>query len=208
MDSGHIRSLSEILQDFLAHIREGDISIDAILEAFHERGFGFFLMFLSLPMLVPVPKPPGFTTFFGIPLALLCCQQMLGYHRIWMPEFIRKRQLPRDTVIRTVQFLIPYLTRIEPWLHPRLGHMTQGYFSHLIGFTGMLMSASILLPLPGSNMIPALGLSIMSAGVIVRDGVAVIVGALIGLIYMILYYGLIILIGQQGLGMISQAHFF
>ncbi|MFP3027037.1 MAG: exopolysaccharide biosynthesis protein, partial [Wolbachia sp.] len=44
------------------------VTLFDIKTALHERGFGILIIIFSLPLSVPIPVPPGYTTILSIPL--------------------------------------------------------------------------------------------------------------------------------------------
>lgn len=202
-----IRALSTVLIELKAALKGERISIADLLEILHERGFGMALLLFSLPLCIPVPKPPGLSTLFGLPLFFLAFQQMIGRHTLWMPEFILKRSLSRDKMEKIIDICLPAITKMEVLIRPRLEWVTLGYSSLLIGFFGAIMAAFISLPLPGSNMVPALGIALMSTGVMARDGLTVILGAVIGIGWVIGLSSLYIIFGMEGLHVLQEKFF-
>src|SRR5688500_19753089 len=92
-----MRTLSNLLHTLKSHLlaEEGRISIDSLLESFHERCFVLSLFILAIPMAIPVPKPPGISSLFAVPLVLLTFQQALGRHTVWLPDFVRLKTVDR-----------------------------------------------------------------------------------------------------------------
>ena len=78
-----MRTLSNLLHTLKSHLlaEEGRISIDSLLESFHERGFGLALFIFAIPMAIPVPKPPGISSLFAVPLVLTLAAYHAGYRR-------------------------------------------------------------------------------------------------------------------------------
>lgn len=194
-----IRCISELLIDLKTNLQDERISVAYLLETFHERGFGFFLLIFSLPMALPVPKPPGMSTIFAIPVIFLTLQQAIGMHTIWMPGKIKRRGMPRETILKMIEIMLPWARRIEKLLKPRLGFITQGTFSHVIGILGFIMACFISLPLPLTNTVPSWGIALMALGVMMRDGGAVILGALIGTAWIALWLGSVFFLGAEGI---------
>ncbi len=189
----HIRSLSELLSDYCETLRtqnlEGNlrVKIDDILDAFHERGFGMILFIFALPMALPLPVPPGINILLASPLILLTAQQALGLKEIWLPQKIRQKSLSARSLIKMFDKAIPFVQKIELLAKPRLGFLTQGLTSNLIGLAGLIMALTICIPLPLTNTVPSLGIACMAVGVLIRDGLAVLVGGLIGLLWVSLW---------------------
>jgi hypothetical protein len=199
-----IRKLSEVLAD-LKHALSGEsITMDALLDGLHERGFGVVLLVFALPLSIPIPKPPGISTLFGIPLFILTIQQALGRRVFWMPQFIRRRTVQKENLDKLLDHTIPAVQKIEVLIRPRLEWVTHGRFSRLIGILGAIMAAFISIPLPGSNTIPGIGIALMAMGVMMRDGLAVIIGALVGTGWVFGLGSLYLFFGREGLNVLQS----
>lgn len=200
-----IRSISELFeQDFLS-IERDKISLSYILEAVHERGFGFILFLIALPMALPVPVPPGVNILLASPLLLLTAQQMMGRHTIWLPQKILSKTMSREKFTKMIKASIPWIKRLEFFIRPRLGFMTQGIFSNLIGLFGLIMALSVCVPLPLTNTVPSLGIALMGIGVVMRDGIAVLGGAIVGLAWVAALCYFAFLFGTEGIDMMKEA---
>lgn len=193
-----IRPISAVFDDLLSGLREERVTAATLLEAFHERGFGAMILLFSLPLALPVPKPPGISSILSVPLLLLTAQQALGFHTVWFPDFVKRKSVATTSLASVFHHARPWMRRLEYITRPRLGFITQGIFSRMIGILGFIMAVSVAVPLPGSNTIPGMGIAIMALGVVMRDGLAVIAGALIGTIYVIVYTGILVFFGRQG----------
>lgn len=199
-----IRPISELLEDEFLTIEGEDITFRSILEGFHERGFGFLLFLFAFPMALPVPKPPGISTIIAIPILLLTAQQMIGRHTIWLPEKILNKSFSRDKFVGLISKSLPWIKRLEILVKPRLGFVTQGFFSCMVGFAGAFMSLFIMIPLPLTNTVPSMGIALMSIGVMMRDGLAVIGGMAIGLVWIFLWFYFAIYFGAEGIEILKQ----
>ena len=66
------------------------------------------------------------------------------------------------------------------------------------------MALSVTIPLPMTNTVPAFGIATMALGVIMRDGLAVIVGAVVGLAWVAMLLYVSIFLGLEGLDLIKE----
>lgn len=199
-----IRALSDLLEDLKSSFdgRE-NVSIGQLLEAFHERGFGFFLFVFALPAALPLPGL-GVNVIIAAPLLLLTAQQIAGRHTIWLPEKTKGKTFEGKSLDSVIEKAAPWIRRIEFFLSPRLAFITQGVFSHLIGVFGFIMACSILVPLPLTNTAPAIGICLMSIGVLTRDGLAVIVGAIWGLAWVAMLVTVTAIFGMGGFDLVKD----
>ncbi len=189
------RSLSQLIEDTLDGFSGETVSFSAIASAFHERGFGMLLMILSAPMALPLPVPPGVNIILATPLLFLTAQQMAGARVPWFPQFILNKTIKRSMFEKTMRAVLPWIRRIENLSRPRFGFITQGVFSHLIGLCGLVMAISVCVPLPLTNSVPSLGICLMSIGVLMRDGLAVVAGMCVGLGWI----ALLLILGEAGI---------
>lgn len=203
MEMSTPRALSELLTDLKSAFTGEKIQIDAILEAFHERGFGFLLFLFSLPAAVPIPMP-GINTFIAIPLIALTFQQMMGRHTVWMPARIRTAFVERDFLVKIIDMSVPWVERLEYFIRPRLGFVTAGVSSHLIGLSGFIMATCGAIPLPLVNTVPAIGITLMAIGVLMRDGLVVLAGMVGGLVWVVAILGVYLFFGMEALVLIKE----
>ena len=99
---------------------------------------------------------------------------------------------------------IPMTEKIEVLMHPRLSFLTTHQATVIIGALGFIMSLSVLLPLPLTNTVPSMGIAIMAMGVLMRDGLAVIAGALIGMAWVLLLVVTFYFFGTESVDIIKN----
>ncbi len=199
-----VRAISDVLIDLGQSLPLERVSIENLLEAFHERGFGFLLLIFSVPMALPIPVPPGINVLLASPLILLTAQQALGRHTIWLPESMKRRTIKSSKLQKIIHASLPWFKRLEKFVKPRLEFITRGAFSYLIGVFGLIMALSVCVPLPMTNTVPSLGIALMSVGVIMRDGLTVVAGAFIGLAWVIALCAILMFLGTEGIDFVKE----
>ncbi len=198
------RPLSTLLHEISDRYRPLEsVTIGSLLEAFHERGFGFFLFLIALPCALPIPSM-GISTLISLPLLLLTGQQALGFHTIWLPGSLKRRTVSGEGIQKFITLCMPWVRRLEIFVRPRLGFMTQGVFSHLIGISGFIMAMSNALPVPLTNTVPCIGICLMSVGVVMRDGLAVLGGMALGLAWIAMLVVAFIFFGIEGFVLVKE----
>lgn len=199
-----IRRISEVLADLNAALKGERTSVAQIIEAFHERGFGFILLSFALPMALPLPVPPGINVLLAMPLLLLTAQQAMGRHTVWLPRKILGKSMETQRLSNMIIKTIPWTRRAEMLLRPRLGSLTRGVSSHVIGILGLVMALAVCVPVPLTNTVPSFGIALMAAGVISRDGLAVLAGAFIGTAWVVMLLFVTIFLGSEGIDMVKE----
>ncbi|MCB1556888.1 MAG: exopolysaccharide biosynthesis protein [Alphaproteobacteria bacterium] len=198
-----IRPLSTLLNDMRTALPAEDVPLRMLVDQLHERGFGGLLLLFAMPMALPVPVPPGVNIALATPLVFLTGQQTLGAHMLWLPGGLTRKTLARERVSSWLSAMIPPLQKLEKITRPRWRWATQNGASRFFGFLGLLMALTVCIPLPLTNTVPSLGISLMAIGTLMRDGVAVVVGALIGSLWIALLITAAFLFGPDAIAMIK-----
>ena len=206
-ENASVRSIAQLLQDFTATVsaqKNDEIAVRDIVAAFHERGFGVVLLFFALPMALPVPVPPVLNVLLALPLLFLTGQQALGRHVIWLPDFVMRKTMQRAALLGLLARVIPFLRKMEALTRPRMVMLTGRGGQVLTGFFGFIMALSVTVPLPLTNTVPSFGIAVMALGVLMRDGVAVCMGALIGMMWVTILGVSLIVFGLEGLEIVKD----
>jgi hypothetical protein len=174
------------------------LSIGEVIDVLGAEGLGLALLVLALPALVPTPGPVGMV--FGSLVAILAFQIMTGAERLWLPERLRARTAPRQTIRKTVARALPWIGRIETALKEnRLSGFTGRRARIAVALPILAMAIAIALPIPLGNFAPALALIVIALGFIARDGLAVLAGLIAAAIALLCSAALILF----GAGMVA-----
>lgn len=165
------------------------ITINQLTTALGERAFGIVMLLFALPNCIPAP--PGMNSVFGLPLLLYAFQLVRGRGTPWQPDFIAKRKFKRDTLIGMLEKAQPKLNRIEKLCSPRLSFLVGDTAERFLALYIVLLSICIIIPLFGTNFIPAIGSALISIALIERDGLLAAIGVAIGLVGIILTFGIV-----------------
>ncbi len=199
-----IRSLSALLQDLKKDLKGDNISINDLATALHERGIAMLLLLFAAPMALPIPVPPGINIMLATPLLLLTGQQAMGARTIWLPQKIKQKSFARVKLENMIGGIIPWMKRLEVLLKPRLGWITQDGPSRFFGLLGLVMALTVCIPVPLTNTVPSFGIALMSVGFIMRDGLAIMVGALIGTAWVLMLTTAIIIFGPEAFDIVKE----
>ena len=174
------KSASELLAGVVTQHHMDTISFAEIKTLLHERGFGLLMIIFALPLAVPLPVPPGITAVPAIPLMFFSFQMVMGMSTPWLPKWIGRKQMKRSTIAWMIEKASPYLRKVEMWMRPRFSFASSKIGEKIVGFFSLIFAISILVPLPFTNFIPAIGIVLMSLGILSKDGIIIILGMLIG----------------------------
>ena len=161
----------------LAREGEGDrISVGQLLAALKDRGFGVIIILFALPnAIIPL------AWVLGTPILLFAIQLVLGQPKPWLPQIMSRQTVTRETFNKLANYVVRYLSIMERWLKPRFSWLTSKSMERGIGLWLVFLTLVLLVPVPFGNALGAFAISIIAAGLIEKDGGAIIVGSLIGL---------------------------
>ncbi len=173
------------------------VTLKDILTLAGERTFGFLFVLLALPSALPVPAP-GYSIPFGVVMLILAGQLIIGRKRPWLPKGWQAKGFDINTVRKFVKAGAPWLRRIEILSRPRLTYVCVSPAGRVvIGVAIALMSISMLIPIPGTNTLPAIGIFITGFGLLDDDGLISLAGLVVCIMGAALS-GLILFGGYEG----------
>lgn len=171
------------ISDILLRVAQGTprrkVTVNELLRAFGDRGFGAFIFLFAVPNLMPVTIP-GQTAVLGFPLILLAWQWLMGRSRPWFPQRIARHSFRRHEMRAAIAKPMEWLKRGERYIKPRQGWVFGFWGEKALALLALALAVVIFLPIPLGNMLPALALMLIGLGLVERDGVAALVGAALG----------------------------
>ena len=169
----------ELNRYFFEEDRNAQVTLADILSLAEERIFGFLFVILALPSALPIPAP-GYSIPFGIAMFFLAFQLVLGHQRPWLPAKMMKGSMKLETVQGIVKKGIPWLQKVERLTKPRFAYICTSLPGQiLLGSAIALMSVSMMIPIPLTNTIPAIGIFIIGFSLLEDDGLISIFGLFI-----------------------------
>jgi len=180
------RHINDILDDIKSGISDDTSTLGALVDVMHERGFGILIFLFALPMAIPLPVPPGVNLLFSVPLLFLTFQQIYGAKKPWLPQSIRNKSINKAKLNKMIDGAKPWTNRLSVFVKPRMGFMTHGMVSCAIGVFGFLFALCVSIPVPMTNTVPSFAILLMAIGILMRDGLAILGGMIVGSIWILL----------------------
>ena len=156
-------------------------TIGALADAFGQRGHGALLILLGLPNLLPLPVP-ALSLLTGLPLLVLTAQIALGRPVPWFPARLRDRSLPTADLRRIAGAVATQVARLDRIVRPRWSVLTTGPARRVVGAFTVVLALALFLPLPFGNALPGLALALTGLALLERDGAALLVAVVVGLL--------------------------
>lgn len=152
-------------------------------KVFGDRTFAILFMFMMAASALPIPTG-GITDAFAVITILFALQMILGRSSLWLPSRWKKMKLGKTFTNRLLPKLISLIRWLEKFSNPRLLWIFKGRISDvLIGLVVSILAISTITapPFSGLDTLPALGIVLISVGIILKDGVMAIAGLLVGI---------------------------
>jgi hypothetical protein len=151
------------------------LTLGEIRDRLDERGFGLLILILSIPCLVPALY--GVPQVIGVPIILLAGQLLVGMKEPWLPAGLLARRCPQAWLDRMADFAEKRMGWFERFSRPRLAVLATGWGERFAALFMILATVTIVLPLV--NTVPSVALALLAVGLIQRDGLFVVLGAIV-----------------------------
>ncbi len=178
------------MEQLLEQIREsatesGQVSVNAILNSVGQRSFGPVVLLAGLITLAPlIGDIPGVPTILGMVVVLTLGQLLFRRHSIWLPSWIAVRSVPRDKLLKGLDWLQKPARFLDRWTGPRMVFLVEGPGLYVMA----LICMAVALAMPLMEVVPfsanGAGAALMAFGlaIVARDGVLAILATSLTLV--------------------------
>ncbi|MEG3190889.1 exopolysaccharide biosynthesis protein [Lysobacter sp. D1-1-M9] len=158
---------------------QAQVSVQDIQHALGERGFGPFLLVPAIIELSPIGAIPGLPTSLALIVVLSALQLLFGRRHFWLPAFLHQRSASGERVEKAMKHVLRAARWVDKRVHPRMRWAAREPFIHISALLCILLAATVppleLMPFASSAPFAAIGL--LGLGLMVRDGVVVLVAS-------------------------------
>ncbi|MEO5959447.1 MAG: exopolysaccharide biosynthesis protein [Opitutaceae bacterium] len=203
-DPARPRKLSDEFAMILREFEVETVTLREVMNLLHGRGYVLLVMLLALPFCTPIPLP-GLSTPFGLVILLIGVRLALGA-KPWLPQRLLDTKLSPKFFAKVFAATRKILLWLERLLRPRmLGLTASPRLLQLHAVPIVICAAALLLPIPVpfSNVVPAWGVILTSAGLLERDG-HFIVGGYIATAIAVAFFAVIGFAGVEAFDFVWQ----
>lgn len=169
--------ISIVLQHLHDEVPADHFTLGWLMGRLRKRSFGIIMLLLGLAATVP-----GVSVAAGLLLMIPACQLILGHTTPAFPRRIAVHPIPTQRLAALVQRAVPVLRSVERVIHPRW-HTPLDPTGRVVGAIVLILSAALVfIPIPTSNIVPALTIVLISLAWLEEDGLLLAVAVLIGLV--------------------------
>lgn len=156
---------SAVLDELLNEAAGDHVTLEWLLDRLGERSFGIVMLLMGLVALLP-----GASAVVGVLLAVPAVQMILRRKHPVFPGFIARRRISKVRLARLIARINPALRRLERIILPRWPTPFEAT-KQVVGGVVLLMGITLLVPVPFSQVIPALIIILLSFAYLEEDGV-------------------------------------
>jgi hypothetical protein len=180
-DNRTLIAASVVLQGLHGEMPTDHFTLGWLMHCLHRRSFGIIMLVIALAAVVP-----GLSIVAGLLLMIPAFQMIAGKPRPFFPLRIATRSLPARQFTAVMQRSVPVLRYLEKVVHPRW-HAPVEATKRLVGaFVVMLSATLVCIPIPLSNVVPALLIVLISLAYLEEDGVLLSITVLAAIIVLII----------------------
>jgi len=176
-DTKPLVAISILLQRLHDEIPPDHFTIGWLMHSLHKRSFGIIMLLLAL-----IAIAPGISIIAGLLLMIPAFQMIVGNTAPVFPRRIAAHPLPTKYLTAVLQRSVPVLRYLEHVVHPRW-HMPIKVTKRTVGVAVLMLCVTLVfVPLPLSNVVPALVIALLSLAYLEEDGVLLVIALLTAVI--------------------------
>ena len=150
-----------------------DMSMDMLIRALGERSHYTLILVIATLAATPLSGIPGVSIVCGLLIAIIAGERIVCGDRVRLPAWAKRQSLPAGQVRKTLEKLRPIIDWVDRHTHRRLGWVMASPMNRLpllVCLAGGLTMPFLEL-IPFTSSIVASGITLISVGMITRDGV-------------------------------------
>src|SRR6266851_10390981 len=155
--------------------QEAAVSIAWLMTQLGRRSFGLTLLVVAVLGFLP-----GASTVAGLLVAWLAVQMMLGHEAAVLPRLVARRSIGVERLARVIAIVAPWLAWVERLVRPRRPTLFQTT-KRLTGIMMLLLGLTMVLPVPFSQVVPALVIMLLALAYLEEDGIALLMALIAAL---------------------------
>jgi hypothetical protein len=177
---------SDVMLVLIERSSQSDVSLRILTDRMGDRIFGMLLILISVFSAIPFVS-----SIAGLLITFLGIQMVIGRKIAWLPSLILDHELHGKSVVLALKTFEPKIRTLERYIRPRIPCSEAFIFDRVNGLFIAILGIIIAIPLPFTNIIPAIVVGVMGLGLIERDGLVQICAVLLSISAIVSLYFLI-----------------
>ena len=166
---GAPQRVSDMLARLIGSGMPETISLGWVTERLQERSFGAYFLTMAMVAVLPFVSIP-----VGALIAVFAIQLVIGWESPIVPAVIARRPIPAQRFAALLKRTISKVTYLERFTYPRWHVLFRA--RRTIGLVIFLLALTLLIPIPFSNVVPAIAIALVALAYLERDGALLSIG--------------------------------
>ena len=176
-DAGALIPASVVLQRLHDEVTTDHFTLGWLMGKLGKRSFGIIMLLLAV-----VAIAPGVSMVAGLLLMIPAFQMLMGEPIPVFPRSIAARPFATRHLAALVQRAVPALTKLENVIRPRFPTPHEAT-KRIVGSVVLALAANLaFIPVPLSNIVPALLIALISLAYLQDDGFVLSIALLVAVI--------------------------
>jgi hypothetical protein len=177
------QNLSHVIETLEESAEKGPrkITLGKVVHTLKKKGFAALLILPALIAVSPIGATPGVPFVCALLICLVAFQILFGREEIWLPERLKNISFSRTGLKKAVEVAKPYAEKIDGISKSRFSFMHGKMPQRLVA----LVCIVLCLPMAIIGFIPflpaslALPILLLSLGMLVKDGLIILLGLVV-----------------------------
>ena len=170
-----------------AELEGQTMSLQQLFRLHGRAGPGALLVVLSVPCMLPIP---GAGVFMSMGMVMMAWMIWRYYPRLVMPRKVGRWKLSATMARRALHTLAWMYDQASRVMRVRMAWWLQPLHRIWLAPLVALLALVIFLPIPFGNVLPAAVLMLIGLGLVFEDGLAILIGVVLGVTLLIVLIAL------------------
>ncbi|MGR3321905.1 MAG: exopolysaccharide biosynthesis protein [Pseudooceanicola sp.] len=173
-----LRSLTDILDALEETAQDDEVSVSDVVAEFGTRAYAPLLLVPALILITPLSGIPTLPTIGAALMFLICVQKLMGRSRLWLPDWLQRRRVNSERLLKSVEWLRGPCAWVDRRTHKRLPWLVTRPANAVT--LSVIVAICIIIPfleiLPLVTSLFAISISLFAVGIFTRDGLFTLIG--------------------------------
>ena len=160
--------------------RKHGLSVSRLFKLLDRRSNYVLTLVAFVLLIIPLPTPPGFSTVLALPAIFITAQLCVRNDKVFLPKCISEMRINKHIVRKLDLASKKYLSIVEKITRKRFRCLVDAKLKLFYNIILFALACSAAVPIPFVCMIPAFAGVLLSSGLIVSDGLLVVISFIVG----------------------------
>ncbi len=175
--------------------KSDSLSLHEIVHIAGHKSMYLLILIFNLPTIFPIPLPPGMSVLGTVPCILVAGHLVFGKKELMLPKKLLSVSIKKNFLIKLTDAFHHSLFKFSKVFKKRMPILFTDSSLRLIGAYIIFMSIVLLLPIPFTNLAVGMSIVLVALGLLIEDGLFIILGFVWGF-FALLFCIFLILLGK------------